>query len=43
MKKATLFSSVMPRANKEVYKFEQGVKQTLNIILKENLSFLSEV
>ena len=43
MKKATLFSSLMPRANKEVYKFGQGVKQTLNIFLKETLSFLIEV
>jgi len=43
MKKATLFSSLMPRANKEVYKFGQGVKQNSQHLMKEVISFLKAV
>jgi len=42
MKKIASKEVRLLRANKEVYNFGQGVKQTLNIVLKD-LSFLSVV
>ena len=42
MKKSLLGGVRLLRANKEVYNFGQGVKQTLNTVMKD-LSFLSVV
>jgi len=43
MKKATLFSSLMPRANKEVYKFWTRSKTNSQHLVKEVISFLIAV
>jgi len=42
MKKSLLRKTRWLRANKEVYNFGQGVKQTLNIVVKD-FSFLRAV